>query len=353
MKAFLQYRPPLKQRVFLHLIFWVSYFLFFVFQYKLIYTSYKDWQWAVSLSITIWPDIFAAYFTNYVLLPHFLYKKKIPLFATGLILSAAAMILLQRVLIIYVDYPIIMPEKAAGLKFWDFNPFYALVNIYSVVALFTVIKLMKDLFHSQQERTDLENQNKTSELALLRSQINPHFFFNTLNNIDALILSNPDHASEAIIRLSDIMRYMLYDTNSDQVLLEKEINYLNSYIELQRIRIKNPENIHFEHSNLCGSMTIAPMLFVPFIENAFKHGSKVPDKARILIRLSCTKQMLIFEVENRFETRVGQQKDQTAGIGLNNVKRRLKLLYPGKHQLQIVQTEDNYKVHLEIQTAEL
>ncbi len=130
MKPLFQHNTSFKQRVFLHLIFWLSYFLFFVFQYKLIYTSYENWQWAVSLSITIWPDILAAYFTNYVLLPKLLFKKKPILFTIGLVVSAIGFILLQRALIVYVDYPIIIPEKAAQMSYWKMNPFYTLVNIY-------------------------------------------------------------------------------------------------------------------------------------------------------------------------------------------------------------------------------
>lgn len=349
MKTLLEHNPSVKQRILLHLLFWVAYFLFFVFQYKLIYTSYQDWQWAVSLSITIWPDILAAYFTTYFLLPKLLFKKKPVFFIIGLLVSAVGFILLQRVLIVYVDYPIIAPEKAAKMQFWKLNPFYTLVNIYSVVALFTVIKLMKYWYQSQQSRTELENQNKTSELALLRSQINPHFLFNTLNNIDALILSDQDKASDAIIRLSDIMRYMLYDTNSDNVLLEKEINYLSSYIELQRIRTKNPDSIKFELNGNCSGKTIAPMLFIPFVENAFKHGKKNLQESAINIRLSCENNMILFAVENYFDSKEDLVKDKTTGIGLANVKRRLKLLYPEKHKISIASTNGLYAVHLEIQ----
>jgi sensor histidine kinase YesM len=220
-----------------------------------------------------------------------------------------------------------------GEKFSHINPFYSFLNIYSVVGLFASIKLMKYWYKNQQIKTELENKNKTSELALLRSQLNPHFLFNTLNNIDSLIMSNPGKASDAIIKLSDILRFMLYDTSTDVVPLEKEISYLKSYIALQQIRMKDPGFVEVEIAGNCTGKTIAPMLFIPFVENAFKHGRKNVASPGIQIRLECRDDSLHFEVTNHTGPSSQINKDRTAGIGLSNTRRRLELLYPGRHKM--------------------
>ncbi|MEJ2596152.1 MAG: histidine kinase, partial [bacterium] len=171
--------------------------------------------------------------------------------------------------------------------------------------------------------------------ALLRTQLNPHFLFNTLNNIDSLILTNPNKASDAIIKLSDIMRFMLYDTSTDQVSLEKEINYLESYISLQQMRLKDPSFVRFNKEGSCMGKTIAPMLFIPFVENAFKHGQKNVKSPGIEISLKCLPDSITFDVVNHVDSENDFNKDSTQGIGLANTRRRLELLYPDRHEFTI------------------
>ena len=315
------------------MIFWVAYILFFLFQYSLYTTSVSHFDFMISLSMTATVDIAAAYFTVYFLLPKFLLKNKYFLFSIGFILSAALAIILQRVLLYYISYPYLYTDylDKAG-SFWNINPFYSFINIYSVVGLFAAIKLLKYWLESQQIKSELENKNKSSELALLRSQLNPHFMFNTLNNIDSLIFTRPEKASDAIIKLSDILRFMIYDS-TDVVSLEKEINYLKSYISLQQLRFKDPEFVKFSIEGNYVGKTIAPMLFIPFVENAFKHGLKNVKAPGIEIRLSFFENSINFEVMNHFDDTVTINKDGTSGIGLVNTKRRLELLYPGKHEL--------------------
>jgi sensor histidine kinase YesM len=301
----------------------------------------------ISLSITIWPDVIAAYFLNYFLFPKYLLKRKYVGFVVGFVLSAGLIVLLQHFLLEYVVWPITIPDKELDSSFWSFNPFYSIFNIYSVVAVFTVIKLFKYYYEAQRQKDELEKQNRTSELALLKSQVNPHFLFNTLNNIDSLVAIDPGKASDAIIKLSDIMRYMLYDTATDKVLLEKEINYLRSYIALQELRFKQSGVVQFDVSGLCSGYHIAPMLFIPFVENAFKHGEKT-GKGSIIISLECSKEKLVFIVSNHYDARGQKQKDKTKGIGLSNVKRRLNLLYPDKYDLEIGEEEGEFVSKLQI-----
>jgi sensor histidine kinase YesM len=320
-----------------HVIFWVAYIGFFILQYSLFKKSdVPISSTAGSLTLTAIIDIAAAYFTVYYLLPKFLFKRKYVLFGILFILSAAAAIIAQRVLMYYISYPVFYPEWIDEMgPFWKINPFYSFLNIYTVVALFASIKLLKYWFKNQQMRAELENKNKTSELALLRTQLNPHFLFNTLNNIDSLILTNPTKASDAIIKLSDIVRFMLYDTKTDQVSLENEINYLESYISLQQIRLKDPSFVKFTKQGNCSGKNIAPMLFIPFVENAFKHGQKNVKSPGIEISLNCTDDYINFEVVNHVDKNTPINKDNTQGIGLANTRRRLELLYPDQHEYSI------------------
>lgn len=337
-------------RVLSHFFFWGTYISFFILQYNFYAssTTYSLSTVSKSLLITSLADISAAYFTVYYLLPNFLLKKKYLLFAIGFILSAAVVILFQRVLLYYISYPHFYNYTLEEIgSFWRINPFYSFINIYSVVALFTTIKLLKYWFKNQQLKSELENKNKTSELALLRSQLNPHFLFNTLNNIDSLILTNQEKASDAIIKLSDILRFIVYDA-ADVVPLDKEINYLKSYISLQQLRLKDPNFVSFSAAGSCVGKTIAPMLFIPFIENAFKHGLKNIESPGIDIHLECNKNSINFEVTNHFDDGIVLSKDKTSGIGLINTKRRLELLYPDKYELEIKKQDGHYTTSLTI-----
>jgi ligand-binding sensor domain-containing protein len=203
-------------------------------------------------------------------------------------------------------------------------------------------------FQAKQLKKELANHNQTSEIALLRSQINPHFLFNTLNNIYSLIYQKSDDAPLAVMKLSEIMRYMLYDANTDKVPLEKEINYLKSFIELQALRLKNRDCVEFLITgNIYGKM-IAPMLFIPFVENAFKHGNKKSDNPCIIINLAVNGQHIIFDIENQYQKNDPINKDQTGGIGLANVRRRLELLHPHTHKLVVNDTEGVFHVILDL-----
>lgn len=335
-------------RILLHILFWIAYILFFFVQSALFKNGHYSWENLGSLSLTAIVDISAAYFTVYYLLPKFLFTKKYLQFSILFLLSAAAAIILQRVLLYYISYPMLYGDISEKVgSFWKINPFYTFMNIYTVVGLFTSIKLLKYWYQNQQVKAELENKNKTSELALLRSQLNPHFLFNTLNNIDSLILTNPDKASDSIIKLSDIMRFMIYDI-TDIISLEKEINYLKSYISLQQLRMKDSNFVKFSVEGNYAGKTIAPMLFIPFVENAFKHGLKNVKSPGIDIKLKCEENSINFEVVNYFDESLELSKDKTPGIGLANTKRRLELLYPGKHEFSIKRKNGYYVASLKI-----
>lgn len=215
-------------------------------------------------------------------------------------------------------------------------------------AISTAIKITNEWFKAEREKKEMENEKLHSELAFLKSQVNPHFLFNILNNICSLARKKSDNTENAIIQLSRIMRYMLYDSKDEKVSLEKEVEYLQNYIDLQRLRISDSVIINFNiEGNMDGKM-VEPMLLIPFVENAFKHGVSYLDESNIDIVLKVANGNLHFRVENNRIKKNDDPVQQESGIGLKNVLRRLELLYPGKHIIKIEETIAKYIVNLEI-----
>jgi LytS/YehU family sensor histidine kinase len=195
----------------------------------------------------------------------------------------------------------------------------------------------------------------TANLQFLRSQINPHFLFNSLNTLyGTALLENSDRTAEGIQMLGDMMRFMLHENNQDFISLNREIEYLQNYIALQKLRTQSSPNIHIEDSirETACSHQIAPMLLIPFIENAFKHGISLQEKSWIYIRLSCDQQGIQFEVRNSRHPRKEITPEQAkSGIGLANVTERLLLLYPGRHTLSIGGDASEFDVQLSLQLS--
>ena len=202
-------------------------------------------------------------------------------------------------------------------------------------------------FITMNQKSELDKQKLAIELDLLKSKLNPHFLFNTLNNIDSLIHQDPELASAALIRLSDMMRYLTYETSSDVVELNREVGYIRNFIELNRIRIKTPDTIIFEvQGNL--SVRIAPALFVPLIENAFKYASYRNHKPAVTIKLLAVNNIVTIEISNFYENDKQKTQKDESGYGIANLKKRLELIYPGRHKLVIEDGIDSYYVKLEI-----
>ncbi len=227
---------------------------------------------------------------------------------------------------------------------WFFPESYTVTILYTGLAF--LARFTTRWIVDQQIKTELINQNLASELALLRSQVNPHFLFNTLNNIYSLVYTKSDSAPEAMTKLSDIMRYMLYEANTDKVPLTKEADYLKSYIEILQLRLSNQKFIELTLSETSIDKPIAPMLLIPFVENAYKHCNKKSPSPGIKIFLNVDKDLLTFRVINSVKKEMEQKENPEGGIGLKNIKRRLELLYPGKHTLTITEDPGYYSVEL-------
>jgi LytS/YehU family sensor histidine kinase len=224
-------------------------------------------------------------------------------------------------------------------------PYFGLAFPYVMAWVFsTSVKFSMDYLGLERKRKESENENLKSELALLRSQISPHFMFNVLNSLTALARKKSDGLEPIIIKLSQLMRYTIYHSAVPKVDLETELEYLQNYIDLQRLRFGHHIAIHFAKDVYQPDFQIEPMLLISFVENAFKHGSGLVTNPSINIAIKCKDSILNFDVRNKFIP--GTEKDATHGVGLKNVKRRLELLYEHQYDLKILDEAPWFIVNL-------
>lgn len=280
----------------------------------------------------------------FVLIPYLVLYR---FYTAGKAVYAAVLILPAIVVAFFINYWLyktIAPPQLARLRiFFKGNLFFFCVYIvYGVVFYFIRFSYYKEL-----QQKELVLQNRQSELSFLRSQVNPHFLFNSLNNIYALVYSRSEQALPAIAGLSELLRYMLYD-NTEMVPLEKELDYIDKYISLQKLRFEHPINAELQISGAAKDVKIPPLLLIPFIENAFKHGDFSANGKGLTVTVYCTAAKMNFYCHN---TKGKGKKDVGGGIGLANIKRRLQLLYPGKHTLDIQDETNSFTVNLELQYA--
>ncbi|MCA0229516.1 MAG: sensor histidine kinase [Bacteroidetes bacterium] len=298
--------------------------------------------------------VFVFYFSAYYLVPNYLVKGKKILFS----FSAVSLIVLYLVIARIIEVPILhVPEQLAAVRGWKSSKsIYSLdVHLFMVVTMVTAISIGFSMIQRWQTAVKMhelaEKQHITSELALLKAQINPHFFFNTLNNIYALTYSDVPLSREAILKLSRMMRYVLYDTVLDRVLLSQEISFMNDYIELMKLRLHSFTKVTIEVPKPDQDYSVAPMLLLPFIENAFKHGTSSLHKTEILIVIKAQNGVLDLHVWNQIQANTDAIPNAGGGIGLVNTQRRLNLVYPERHDL-IIHEDTNlrtFTVDLKIQ----
>lgn len=224
-------------------------------------------------------------------------------------------------------------------------------NFFSTLwylGLMLALKLSIDWYGQQLiiQRITVEKLN--AELNFLRAQVNPHFLFNVLNNLYALTLKKSELAPDVVLKLSEMMEYMLYDSNDEKVSLEKEISYLNSYIELERLRFSGAANITLNNNTSLNGAEIAPLLLLPLVENAFKHGlSKQPENGWLKINIGLEGKTFSFFIENFKPSSTSDKRN--GGIGLSNLRNRLELLYPNRHQLALEDKKNTFSVKLIIE----
>ncbi len=229
---------------------------------------------------------------------------------------------------------------------------FHLIGSYMPLIIFSLASTLFELaglaHQKDQEAIQLRNEKLESELKFLKSQINPHFLFNSLNNIYSLTLFDAQLAGASVLKLSEMLRYLLYECDAEKVAIGKELAYLENYIDLFMLKEEEKLNISFDIGEVDSGVLIAPLLLIPFLENAFKH-SQIEDveKGWIKAKLIVNKQYVQFEVKNSLPS-IPMSKDKSGGIGLQNVKRQLQLLYPDSHKLQVYQESDYFITNLHI-----
>jgi len=330
-------------QIFWHALFWICIIAFFLF---IAHSNSKiTTQGLVIIFIGYGIINISLFYLNYlVLIPSYLDKKKYKIYAGIIIFTIIVFGLIKYGLATETWAIMHSRMKTEPLKFGSYftsSIFTSLIFIFlSIVLQFSV-----DWFTNERVQKDLENQRLAAELAFLKSQINPHFLFNSLNSIYSLAYQKSDTAPEAILKLSEIMRYMLYECNDNKVDLAKELQYLRSYIDLQKIRFGKKAYVHFEINGPVTDQRIVPLLLIAFIENAFKHGVANDPASPIKLIINVDDGHLSFYMENKKHT---HNRDAAGGIGLANVKRRLDLLYPENYTLEIHEDGDIYTCELSL-----
>lgn len=344
-------------RIFAHIMFWVAFTCFF----GIMYGSHEKnnfWNEVISQIMVLPAYLLLVYPSLYFIIPKFLLRQKIAVSVLSFTLLIFAAIVTLRCIAWFIIYPLYYQDglTCEQCDFWmPYKLLYYGVMLSAVLFLTTLIKMLKLWYQNQKNTQSLEQEKLEAELKFLKGQIHPHFLFNTLNNLYALTLKNDDRAPEVVLKISELMNYMLYETNSEWVSLEKEINYLKNYISLERIRYGKRVDVNFNISGEVYNRKVAPMLLLPFIENSFKHGvSGQVDNAWVEIDLSVKENRLTLKVENsRPPLEVNHSdKDYAKGIGLKNVKRRLELLYPNEYELKVFDESDTYLVVLKLNLEE-
>jgi len=277
--------------------------------------------------------------------------KKVMTFNSNIARFAA--VLGWTILIFELNYlltPLVMSPAPPPIN--PFGPLQVtnIITFLSMLGIAIAYFFSKEWIKSDLLRKQIEAHQLSTEVKFLKSQINPHFLFNTLNNLFSMAQAKGnDELADGISKLSGMMRYMIYESNAETVPLKKEIEYINSCIALNKLRYADHEAIvDFRYSEPVPELAIAPMIFIPFVENAFKHGVTIDSTSFIDISITVQDKELLFTCGNKNHSLVKKMQDEKSGIGLENVKRRLDLLYPGKHSLDIKSDEDKFRIMLKI-----
>lgn len=310
-------------------------------------------QFWIKQAIQIFFMLFAYYFNAYYLVPRLLIKNKMLLFIACII----AWCLLSSFLLARVDGWLDLPkmlERAFGKRHKPnhYFDFFSLTTTLLVLGISTSVSMMQRWTRDLKLRQEFESQRTVAELSFLKAQINPHFFFNTLNSIYALTYIDVETSRQALHKLSRMMRYLLYETQQDMTMLSKEIAFIKDYVEIMKLRLNTNTIVLFTIPESLTEMPIAPMLLLPFVENAFKHG--VDDQETSIIKVSIAQLpagLLLTVINNVVKRARHPDKEiEDKGIGLVNTCRRLDLLYPDKYVLNINNDSlaNQYKLHLQL-----
>jgi sensor histidine kinase YesM len=329
-----------------HLLFWIPYYVFWVFNSQSTY-DYSLPNAVFSTTIWLLGQGLAGYAGMYILVPKYFNNRRYVLFAVGsilVVLASAAFIHITMLVVLSVTKPGFMEQYPP----FAFYRYVVMANVYTT-AIFIAAKVVRDKLRHDRIQRQVEQEQLRNELRFLKSQINPHFLFNAINSIYVLIKKDADLAAHTLAKFSDMLRFQLYECNADEISIDKEILYLQNYISLEQLRKGKNLKVGFEVDAGVHSFGLAPLLLIPFVENAFKHVSACPHRENYVhTRLDYTGNVFSLMVENTVDKSAVVEEDMPGGIGQQNVKRRLALLYPDKHTLEITEKDGIYKVSLNL-----
>ena len=289
-------------------------------------------------------------FNVHFLMPRYVFAGNYARYAVGVVVMMLCTMALMALL---AEWDETMPQMATPPetplgKRLQLHWLLPLVGMLFVSSLYSFYRKERD---NKKREIDLTHQNIEFEMKFLKTQINPHFLFNALNNIYALSIIKSERTPEMILKLSDMLRFTLYDSESKKVKLKREIEYINGYVEFQKLKTDSDLNIRVDSANCNEEFMIEPMLLIPFIENSFKHGNiDNPKKGWLQVEVKTLGPILIFKVGNSMPS-IAINKDVVGGIGVENVRRRLDILYPGRYEMKIDKTDTEFGVYLQIDTT--
>ncbi len=345
-----------------HVTAWICFFTlpYLVFFPRLREFSMSNHQLASMICNNVFLVLFY-YLNTLVLIPRLLVKEKWFWYVFSIIASLLFFLIVpQQIATLIAEPEVINPQNRRFIPNPAFQGTFKrhrpLADGYSTVLfllIFTVgtcISVIQRWLKTEQHRKETENEKLNTELSFLKSQVNPHFFFNTLNNIYSLAIVRSEETAPAVMKLSSIMRYILTETQRDLVPLRNEVDFIHNFIDLQKVRLTDKVTLHFSTEGDIDTLVVAPLLFIPFVENAFKYGVSTKGSSSIDIKIKTDSHTIFFTSVNYIVASENNLMENT-GIGINNVKRRLELMYPGKHHLTTTEKDNFYTVYLEIVTT--
>ncbi len=329
-----------------HLFFWVA--VFFVWYYFRA-DDYAEKSTALRVTFIKVADLaLMIYITNYVFLPYLLYRKKYLWFGFAFVsLIFISSIVKMNILGRMLNNPALYNWSIN----WKDRVYDNVLPHFFLVTAGVAVKLLFDYARLQRRMMEIAKEKAEAELNFLKSQINPHFIFNSLNSVYFLIDKDNKQARTALQKFSDMLRYQLYEMNGARIPIEKEVAFLKDYMDLQRLRIDEKYDVQFNLDVSVYGLQVEPLLLIPLMENAFKHISHHTGKKNfVYVSIGRDNGSLFFNVENSKEDKLSTNTGD-GGIGLQNVKKRLELLYPGKHELKVKETADDFSVNLKVQLS--
>lgn len=337
--------------ILLHAIFWVVVWFFYV--YFLSYNS-TDWQYVLWFSGALVPvTILVTYVMVYRIMPNYLFNKKYFLFSLYFFYTTVFTVH-SIVIIIYACLYFILDINIRSMPPMSKNIGFVFILVYLVVGIVSLVNVLKHNFETISKNKELQNKIleakldlKNQELVYLKKQIHPHFLFNTLNTIYGFALKQSKDTPDMILKLSNLLDYILYQVKKPKVSIREEVMHIQEYIELEKVRFLDTLRVTFKSSEINENLMIAPMLMIPFVENAFKHGTIDDGYLRVDITISALDNQLRFVVKNTFLEREDDQ-NKKKGIGLENIRNRLKLHYDDNYELNIDKTEKLFTAEVSI-----